>query len=398
MLRKKGQLAALQHIWASIGRDVSRACAVARRKPIRNLNDTISRLAAMRDRPLASAGAGGRDRLLDLPVFGSNPGALRCRYYVPEGLEPGSPLVVALHGCMQDAAAYDHGAGWTQLADERGFAVLLPEQQRSNNPNMCFNWFATQDIGRGAGEALSIQQMISALTKLHEIDPARVFVTGLSAGGAMASVLLATYPEVFAGGAIIAGLPYGTAKGVREAFDRMRAHGGPGPAELGKLVTSTSQHRGPWPRVSVWQGDSDSTVSPKNAALVVAQWREVHGLSPEPDHTAEVAGNRYRSWLDREGRAVVEEYTIKGMGHGTPLSTYGPDAIGAAGPYMLEAGISSTRMIARFWGLSDSDQERSGRHDPQPEPARLDESLRPGLGLDIKRTIEVALRSAGLLR
>jgi poly(hydroxyalkanoate) depolymerase family esterase len=97
-----------------------------------------------------------------------------------------------------------------------GFALLLPEQQRTNNPNGCFNWFQTGDIERGHGEALSIRQMVSKMVSDHGIDPARVFVTGLSAGGAMTSVMLATYPEVFAGGAIIAGLPYGAANNVQQ--------------------------------------------------------------------------------------------------------------------------------------------------------------------------------------
>ena len=92
------------------------------------------------------------------------------------------------------------------LADLHGFAVLFPEQQRANNANLCFNWFVPEDIRRDSGEALSIRQMIEAMVVAHGLDRSRIFVTGLSAGGAMASAMLATYPEIFAGGAIIAGL------------------------------------------------------------------------------------------------------------------------------------------------------------------------------------------------
>ena len=106
-----------------------------------------------------------------------------------------------------------------------------------------FNWFQPEDIRRGSGEALSIRQMIASVSAAWRIDPGRVFITGLSAGGAMASVMLATYPEVFAGGAIIAGLPYGSASTIPEAFDRMRGHGLPSERELqpNEVVVRTDQ-------------------------------------------------------------------------------------------------------------------------------------------------------------
>ena len=113
------------------------------------------------------------------------------------------------------------------MADRFGFALLLPEQRRANNPNGCFTWFSAEDTSRECGEALSIRQMIERMVIDHGIDRSRIYVTGLSAGGAMTSVMLATYPEVFAGGAIVAGLPYGSAANVQEAFDTHVP--GPGP-------------------------------------------------------------------------------------------------------------------------------------------------------------------------
>ncbi|MDP3254987.1 PHB depolymerase family esterase, partial [Bosea sp. (in: a-proteobacteria)] len=183
------------------------------------LSDTIARLAAARGQ---GPGPVVPSRLTEWAGFGSNPGALRAHRYRPEGLEPGAPLVVVLHGCTQSAAAYDLGSGWSSLADRHGFALLFPEQQRANNANLCFNWFASGDIARGSGEALSIAQMIEGTITGYGLDRRRVFITGLSAGGAMAAAMLATYPELFAGGAIIAGLPYGSASGVPEALERMR--------------------------------------------------------------------------------------------------------------------------------------------------------------------------------
>lgn len=378
---------------------------------MRSLNDTLSRLARLRHHALPGlTGRFAEDRLSDLGAFGSNPGALRGRFYIPDLGQASSALVVVLHGCTQDAAGYDHGSGWSRLADEQGFALLYPEQQRSNNANLCFNWFNAGDTQRDAGEALSIRQMVAAMVAEHGIDPARIFVTGLSAGGAMASVMLATYPELFAGGAIIAGLPYGTATSIPEAFDRMRAHGGPPAAALGKLVAAASPHKGPWPTISVWHGDSDATVSHENSALIVEQWRAIHGLEHRPSAVDEDDGYLRRVWRDANGRDVIEEYRIAGLGHGTPLSTSGAEACGTAGPYMLEAGISSTRRIASFWGLAEARAEdRAELARPQPSAAPpaaamtvATESHRAARSQvasgGVGRVIEDALRAAGLMR
>src|SRR5262249_26346657 len=136
----------------------------------------------------------GVSRLEEIDGFGSNPGNLRMFRYVPPRLMANPALVVVLHGCTQTAAGYDLGAGWSTLADRYGFVLLFPEQQQSNNPNRCFNWFQTGDIQRGEGEALSIRQMVERMVSDTGIDRSRVFITGLSAGGAMTSVMLACYP------------------------------------------------------------------------------------------------------------------------------------------------------------------------------------------------------------
>src|SRR3954465_10799137 len=112
--------------------------------------------------------------LTEVIRFGTNPGNLRMFAFVPDRLPPSRPLVVVLHGCTQTAAGYDEGAGWSTLAERYGFALLLPEQQRANNPNNCFNWFLPGDIRRGQGEALSIYQMIEHMVADEKLDRRRV--------------------------------------------------------------------------------------------------------------------------------------------------------------------------------------------------------------------------------
>lgn len=330
------------------------------------------------------------DRLADLPPVGDNPGGLTARTYVSAGLEGPAPLVVVLHGCTQDAAVYDHGSGWSALADKHGFILLFPEQSRANNPLLCFNWFAAEDNRRGAGEAASIANMIAAMKKAHDVDPARIFVTGLSAGGAMASVMLATYPELFAGGAIIAGVAYGCASGVAEAFDCMGGRGRGDAKALGEKVRRASPHKGPWPRVQVWHGGADTTVVASNGEAIALQWAQVHGVKPKPDREDRIAGYPRRVWLGADGAPLIEHYVITGMAHGVPLDPGGGmGESGQAGAHMLDVGLSSTDHIAAFFGIAPpaAEKAQARRVPPQPTPAN-----------DAQAVIEKALRAAGLMR
>nr|VFK28254.1 MAG: esterase, PHB depolymerase family [Candidatus Kentron sp. MB]VFK32550.1 MAG: esterase, PHB depolymerase family [Candidatus Kentron sp. MB]VFK75974.1 MAG: esterase, PHB depolymerase family [Candidatus Kentron sp. MB] len=297
-------------------------------------------------------------RLKEVTEFGSNPGNLRMFTYVPDNLPTAAPLVVALHGCTQTAAAYDEGTGWSQLADRFGFSLVFPQQHWSNNPLRCFNWFRSEDTTRDSGESLSIRQMVETLIRDHGLDKRRVYVTGLSSGAAMTSVMLATYPDLFAGGAIVAGVPYGAAQGLQEAFESMFSGRSLSDREWGDRVRSASAHRGPWPRVSVWHGDADNAVKPGNAEEIIKQWRDVHGLSSVPTLEEQRNGYPYRAWRDPRGESVLESYTITGMSHGQPLDTRaGEYACGTAAPFFNDVGISSTYRIAQFWGLPEAISE-----------------------------------------
>jgi poly(hydroxyalkanoate) depolymerase family esterase len=295
-----------------------------------------------------------RSPLVEITGFGSNPGGLRMFSFVPGKLQRAPGLVVVLHGCGQTAAGYDLGAGWSTLAKRYGFALLMPQQQPCNNANGCFNWFNPEDTARERGEACSIRQMIARMVGDVGIDPHRVFVTGLSAGGAMTSVMLATYPEVFAGGAVIAGLPFGVATNVREALSGMFQSPSRPAGELGDLVRNASNHKGPWPKLSVWHGSADRTVNPANANEIVKQWLDVHDLPSAPMSEATVDGYPRQVWWNEDGETIIESYTITDMAHGTPLGTAENDErYGAQGAFLIEAGISSSYHIANFFGLTE---------------------------------------------
>ncbi len=295
----------------------------------------------------------GNTRLREIFDFGPNPGNLRMFAYRAPSCGEHPPLVVVLHGCTQTAAGYNLGAGWSTLADRYGFALLLPEQQRANNPNGCFNWFLPGHSRRNQGEPLSIRQMIETLVIDYAIDRRRIFVTGLSAGGAMTSIMLACYPEVFAGGAIIAGLPYGAATNVQQAFQSMHQSPSRSAREWGDLVRGASSYRGPWPRVSVWHGNGDKTVIPSNAGEILKQWTDVHGLPPSASVKTRVDGFPREVWINKAGDEIIEAYTITDMAHGTPLATGEIEgACGVPGPFLLPVGISSSYHIAKFFGIA----------------------------------------------
>ena len=333
------------------------------------LGDTVAILARRKTGVTGNSVSVGAAKLLELQdTFGPNPGRLQMYSYVPRDLAANAPVVVCLHGCGQSAEEYAIGAGWLILADRLGFAVLAPQQSASNNPNKCFNWFSDGDVTKGEGEAASIASMIAWIVKHKYVDPNRVFVTGLSAGGAMTMVMLASYPELFAGGAVIAGLPFGVAHDMMQAMMVMSLSSHRTVAQLGKLVPH--DERQVYPKLSVWHGSADHVVAPANGDAIAEQWASAHGLASHPDETV-IVGKRTRSlWREpNDGRVVVELNRLEGLGHGVPLSTTGADGVGQTGPFMLEAGVSSSEEIAAFWGLQPetpnqpsvtADAERSG--------------------------------------
>ena len=185
----------------------------------------------------------------------------------------------------------------------------------------------------------------------------------------MTSVMLATYPEVFRG-----------RRGHRRTALRHRQqcarsaerHDAVAVAvrarELGDLVRKASNHKGPWPKLSVWHGSADRTVNPGNADEIVKQWLDVHGLPPAPMSAGDVDGYPREVWWNADGETVVESYTITDMAHGTPLGIADNDErYGVEGAFLIEAGISSSYHIANFFGLTE---RFSQPRKPAPKPVQ----------------------------
>ena len=303
-----------------------------------------------------SACALGTDPARDVGVriadFGDNPGRLRMYKYVPQDLPPAPAMVVVLHHCFQYAADYVEEAGWVSLADRYGFVLLMPEEVPLNDLNLCFDSYSGSDA-RGRGEAESIREMIERMVVDHKVDRQRIFVTGLSSGGSMALMMLAAYPEIFAGGGAVGSVTFGCTSIVFGMVPCLAVGEDKEPQEWGDIVRAASPHQGPWPIVSVWHGDADIVTNPDNAEETVEQWTNVHGTDAVPDLIEQVEGYPRYVYEDSAGRAVVEYYSITGMGHSVPIDLKRGcgDSRDGVGDFVSDMHICSSLYMAKFWGL-----------------------------------------------
>ena len=289
-----------------------------------------------RGRP-ALPGAGVADRSdtrldtsgrFDRKTFHGSHGNLDYFVYVPAKAEAGMPLVVMLHGCTQSAEDFARGTRMNDLADELGFVVAYPEQPQSANVQKCWNWFRPGDQGKDAGEPALIAGITREIIRDHQVDRSRVYVAGLSAGGAAAAIMAAAYPDIYAAAGIHSGLACGSARDLPSALAAMN----------GKGRKKRTSARAYVPLIT-FHGDLDRTVHPVNSEQIHAEWisaphmasierKVVEGTSPTGRH------HRKTAMVDHAGRSLSESWELSGAGHawsgGSPSGSYtdsdGPDA------------------------------------------------------------------------
>lgn len=245
-------------------------------------------------------------------------------------------LVLMLHGCTQDAADFAAGTQMNALARSHGVLVLYPEQTAHANSQKCWNWFKPQHQQRGRGEPALLAALTRSVMTQHGIDASRVYVAGLSAGGAMADIVGRCYPDLFAAVCVHSGLPRGAAKDVVSALAAMRSGG----ARTAGDGTAS-------PPVIVFHGDADSTVHPANAATIVdAALQDSEGqVGPAAvSQGASPQGRRFTRKIHRavDGETTVEQWHLHGAGHAWAGGS-------AQGSYTDPRGINASAEMLRFF-------------------------------------------------
>ena len=270
--------------------------------------------------------------------FANEAGSRPYKLYVPSGYRAGEhvPLVVMLHGCTQSPDDFAVGTRMNEIAEERNFLVVYPGQIGSANMQKCWNWFNDGDQKRGVGEPSLIAGITRKVTAEYAVDPKRVFVAGLSAGGAAAAIMGHAYPDLFAAIGVHSGLACGAARDMPSAFNAMR-QGAAG---------SVSGPRRPFVPAIVFHGDRDTTVNPRNGDAVVAQLVGDAVLGTRVEAGQVPGGRSYTRTIraDAAGHAVLEQWVIHGALHawagGSPAGSYtdpyGPDATREMVRFFLE--------------------------------------------------------------
>jgi poly(hydroxyalkanoate) depolymerase family esterase len=266
-------------------------------------------------------------------TFANEAGSRDYKVYVPSNANGRAlPLIVMLHGCTQNPDDFALGTGMNRLAEEHGFIVAYPGQPASANPSACWNWFSLAHQMRDQGEPSIIAGVTRAVVAEFSVDPARVYVAGLSAGGAMAAIMSATYPELYAAAGIHSGLPYGAAADLPSALAAMRGAKSPAGA------TGKNRPKGPRGRVRtiVFHGGNDKTVDPSNAEAILADLRAGLTDHAHESHEGIAGGRAYKRTVvsDASGVPHVERWAVEGLGHawsgGSPEGSFtdrqGPDA------------------------------------------------------------------------
>jgi poly(hydroxyalkanoate) depolymerase family esterase len=264
-------------------------------------------------------------------------GSLNYRLYVPADYEQRElALVVMLHGCLQNPEDFAVGTKMNALADEFGLIVAYPHQPRSANPNGCWNWFDRRHQNRGSGEPAKLAGLAQALAKEFDVRRDRIFAAGLSAGGAMAEVLAATYPDVFDAVGIHSGLPYKSAGDVPSAFAAMKGTASFDPAPL----AASGRHC----RKIIFHGLADGTVNSVNGKRILDEVERGKTSPTRSDLDWPIEGGRVSrtSLKDADGQSVAEQWLVEGGGH----AWFGGDKRGS---YTQAVGLDASRAMVRFF-------------------------------------------------
>ncbi len=279
--------------------------------------------------------------------FGDNPGELTASYFQPT--KQTNSLVVFLHGCVQQGETLAQQSGFVALAKQHNFTLLVPQQSKKNNVTSCFNWFSEQDSEKDQGEVLSIKNMILALKAQSKVD--RVFIAGLSAGGAMTSAMLVHYPELFTAGAVIAGLPYPCANNLAKAISCMRNGPSQSSIELASLARQGNEAVEQWPRLIVITGTKDTVVNPNNSQNLALQWSALSGNSLKSNKTL-TADYQQTFWQNKQESVQVKLVEINEIGHGlTVNSSYKNRDVSA--DFIYESSLDSAVNIVEFWRVNN---------------------------------------------
>jgi poly(hydroxyalkanoate) depolymerase family esterase len=281
-----------------------------------------------------------------LEEFGKNPGALEASYFTPNIKTPA--LVVLLHGCAQQGEELARKSGLLGLAQKHNFAVLLPQQALSNNIKRCFNWYSPDDSTRDTGETLSIKNMVGHLKT--QLNSQEVYIIGLSAGGAMASGMLANYPTLFTGGAIVAGIPFPCADGLITGISCMRNGPSQTAKELETLVRNLNPQQKPWPKLSVWTGENDGIVNPLNSSMHAQQWANLSAIKNKPTKDQK-SGYTVTRWENSAKQTQVELIEVSNLGHGIMVNPQVRNG-GEESDYVLASPVSTIKHVIDFWQLS----------------------------------------------
>ncbi|MEP7187359.1 MAG: PHB depolymerase family esterase [Rhodanobacter sp.] len=304
----------------------------------------VDRVDATDERDAASAANPPTAGRFETQRFVGDTGELDYKLYVPAGLDTtNAPLLLMLHGCTQSPDDFARGTRMNALADKHGYVVAYPEQPASRNATLCWNWFRRGDQQRESGEPALLAALTRRLIATHGIDERRVYVAGLSAGGAMAAILASTHPDLYAAIGVHSGLPVGLASDVPSALAAMR-----GGVSRRSATASNSGSR-PVPAI-VFHGDKDTTVHPDNGHGVIAQSLAddgVHAAAAKGAHVERgiaAGGRRYTRTVHKlaDGSVAAEHWIVEGAGH----AWFGGDA---AGSYTDPHGPDASAQMLRFF-------------------------------------------------